>query len=689
MFKTIQNKAKVALSSILIALLMATTIPVFASNMSYIPLEDDYLQELTQSLGDQATDLVIYVDEVPVYSPTTTDTYAMIEPGTSRQEVVLIDSYDATAVTLTVKAGGRGQNLYLGDVRAVKIFEHPAGSEIMISDNYLFWQDGYTAINSKLDNTGGNATTTFNLSLSGSNWRIRKDGNDMKFRDDNQAEVTLSQLASLSGVNDKVKISVADTTAGYLGAKINSGDGLDEAIGTPGGNETLDLSVDVTDFIDTNYGLTENANDIRVNLAATPGLEFSGGALTTKLKALGGIEKDSDGLYLTSAFYPKQTGVAGETITIGQALAEIPYDCKWYSAETFITSTLGDSNVRRKYAMKFTPAKTVTGIARVKIATAEQVNNSTNLGDLIISVQTDNAGQPSGSLVHANATSTTSQATQRTWNVTTSYRPFSFAGAFGLTKGTTYWLVIECSATDAANYLKLGNASNYDENYPTFTRLIYDLDTSTWGSSSTVLPLFFHFDDGANDVSLGSKLVPTDADFGRKTWNFVGFADAGYSAEATVNYYHDMVPAAIFATPLQPVGRYYIGSTTGQIVTTSSGTPFDYKIGDGIMNSAGTVDLKIARGQKSFSSGGGTGFNFCWFKPTRVNFSVYIGGTTTLQIITGVHTNNFEGYVIGTADDGGAETASWTTGSSYISNLTEAGYGFTTASGSGFHQAYE
>jgi hypothetical protein len=44
----------------------------------------------------------------------------------------------------------------------------------------------------------------------------------MKFTDDNQAEVTLSQLASGAGVNDKVKMSATDTTEGYLNSKLTA-----------------------------------------------------------------------------------------------------------------------------------------------------------------------------------------------------------------------------------------------------------------------------------------------------------------------------------------------------------------------------------------------------------------------------------------------------------------------------------
>jgi len=54
-----------------------------------------------------------------------------------------------------------------------------------------------------------------------------------------------------------------------------AGDGLD---GTDdGAGSTYTLDVDVTDFIDTAYGLTEDTNNIRVAITANEGLEFNAG----------------------------------------------------------------------------------------------------------------------------------------------------------------------------------------------------------------------------------------------------------------------------------------------------------------------------------------------------------------------------------------------------------------------------
>ncbi len=73
------------------------------------------------------------------------------------------------------------------------------------------------------------------------------DGTDLKFKDGNNTEKTLTQLASLSGSNDKVKISATDTTEAFLDSKITAGDWLSKTTINPAWNEVLDLDIDLTD----------------------------------------------------------------------------------------------------------------------------------------------------------------------------------------------------------------------------------------------------------------------------------------------------------------------------------------------------------------------------------------------------------------------------------------------------------
>lgn len=72
-------------------------------------------------------------------------------------------------------------------------------------------------------------------------------GTDLKFKDASNSEKTLTQLASASGSNDKVKISATDTTEWFLNAKITAGDWLSKSITNPAWNEEIDLDIDLTD----------------------------------------------------------------------------------------------------------------------------------------------------------------------------------------------------------------------------------------------------------------------------------------------------------------------------------------------------------------------------------------------------------------------------------------------------------
>jgi len=82
-------------------------------------------------------------------------------------------------------------------------------------------------------------------------------------------------LSVSAGVTiDTVDISAhaANATAGWIHhAEATAGDGIDLA-----GQQ---VAVDVTDIIDTSYGLTEYNNDIRIKLGENSGLGFGGGAL--------------------------------------------------------------------------------------------------------------------------------------------------------------------------------------------------------------------------------------------------------------------------------------------------------------------------------------------------------------------------------------------------------------------------
>jgi hypothetical protein len=105
-----------------------------------IPLEDNYEATLTQALAGDAGALTLYVSKTPVCTiPSGHYVVLTINPGkgTTYQENVLMESYNATTKTITVKTGGRAQERYNGDTPTA--LAHAVGSKIIMSDAYPVW----------------------------------------------------------------------------------------------------------------------------------------------------------------------------------------------------------------------------------------------------------------------------------------------------------------------------------------------------------------------------------------------------------------------------------------------------------------------------------------------------------------------------------------------------------------------
>lgn len=89
--------------------------------------------------------------------------------------------------------------------------------------------------------------------------------------------ITITNSSPGSALAGLAYVTIGNTGSLSAERALTAGDGLDLTDG--GANSSVTFDVDVTDFIDTSFGLTESSNNIRVNLAATSGLSFSTGAL--------------------------------------------------------------------------------------------------------------------------------------------------------------------------------------------------------------------------------------------------------------------------------------------------------------------------------------------------------------------------------------------------------------------------
>lgn len=479
---------------------------------------------------------------------------------------------------------------------------------------------------------------------------IRNTGTKTQYSDDGLVWVNISDVSS----SVLVKATSADTTAGYLNDKIDTATAgrLTKSITNPAGNEqvALTLATTLTDAeMNQMHGISANVTSANLN------------TLTA------GAASNADALH-THSNIGAQSYTAYEAITQYDAVALLPIETKWYDQLSDTAVNLGDANARRKYAVKYIPSASGS-LTDWNFRAAEQVNASTNLGNLVITIETDSAGAPSGTAL-TNATATISQVTQRTWNTTIATRTATFGGTVNVTAGTTYWVVYACSATDATNYLKFGANDSYVANYLTFTRLTYNLDTATWGSSSTTSILFGW--SNTTPVPFGYGLARCINTSGAKTWGFIGVASAAISAQST----GAVSPQIAAVTGLTPGASYYIGSSSGSLTSTppqdfyNAGSPsaYSYKVGV----AASSTVLLIQPGQKmtwgtSTASASTTLLLPVWFKPKDM---LIRGGyirtaNTDYTVLEGRYdgTNNRNLYRIN--DDAGAESYAVETAQSF------------------------
>lgn len=110
------------------------------------PLEDNFKTSLTQTwTGGTGT---INVANTPSFTfPSWVTTYIVVNPGKSNMQVAEINAYDSSAKTMTVS----NVTIESGASSNYSAQTHNVGSEVIISDNYEYWKDIATAINSKLD----------------------------------------------------------------------------------------------------------------------------------------------------------------------------------------------------------------------------------------------------------------------------------------------------------------------------------------------------------------------------------------------------------------------------------------------------------------------------------------------------------------------------------------------------------
>ena len=423
--------------------------------------------------------------------------------------------------------------------------------------------------------------------------------------------VVWTNFDSVSASN-LVVVSGDDNTPGNVEAKFVAGTNTTIATNNPGANETFQynalglLASIVTDVTTTAAEINTALDGISANVtAANLSTLVDGGS--------------ADALH--SHENPSKSFIALEAVTADDSLALMANEVEFFAQLTEAFVALGDANARRRYSITFVPTKAPTGTTWV--IRGREVGSS--VLNLQMTIETDTAGDPSGTAV---TNGTAASIDTSSWTTTSADRTITFPGIPTLTIGVTYHFVFEVDATDGANHIEIGGNSSHDEDFVTFTRQTFDLDAATWGNAVTNATPFFWSSGTERDFGLG--VVPTDANFGGRTWPFEGFAVTSVSANAAVEVYFDIAKDL----SLDAGAEYWLSTTAGQITTTKPnglfGQNFAFKIGRAISE----TELQIDKGEKlirisqaSITATTATDF-VLWFRPNEIEVDA-VGGATS------------------------------------------------------------
>lgn len=216
----------------------------------------------------------------------------ILDEGTDREERVsfsgVTDNGDGTATYTDMRRGLAfgGGTAYAASIATA--YEHTGNSStarLVLAHEYMN-KSMFTDRNNLLD-----ANVEIRFGNSGD--AVYGDGSELYFKSQTTAAKSLAQLAAAGGSDEKVKISINDTTSNYLLSKLTGGDGILLSEVDDGSDESIDIDLD---------------------LATDPGLEITSQKVRVKVKTSGGITRDSDGLSLdtTASVFSSIFKMAGD-----------------------------------------------------------------------------------------------------------------------------------------------------------------------------------------------------------------------------------------------------------------------------------------------------------------------------------------------------------------------------------------
>ena len=177
--------------------------------------------------------------------------------------------------------------------------------------------------------------------------------------------------------------------------------------------------------------------------------------------------------------------------------------------------------------------------------------------NLIVRIETDNAGEPSGTLVDANATTNVDGSTLTT---SLAYITFTFTNPFALTNSTSYWIVLSRDGSrDTSNYYRVGynntggytsgvwlymasgswgSFGNMDLNFKVYSEITHTKDivissADTWETTTWDISAIVNADKDAIDKII-FKILNADSDTTYYIDNFASIGGLLAYSEATI-----------------------------------------------------------------------------------------------------------------------------------------------------------
>lgn len=289
------------------------------------------------------------------------------------------------------------------------------------------------------------------LQFEDNNVTIERTVDDLVFKDINQAPITLSNLASLSGVNDKSKVSGADTTEGYLNSKIVAGENISTTILNPGANEQLEISTATPENtkIDGNLFSSVSANEsIYFNGLAEP-LKSDADILNANFR-FGGIMAESGVAFEKKKIIVEGIAPINPPIThAARSIYPLAEGVKFASR-----NTVGDalSTTAYRVAQTFLCPATQDSIAGVVL----WLTKTSFVGTATIELRTTTLGEPTNTILASGTLTGT--------NMVTGVNNILFSSSIALTPGETYAIVIRISSYTSGNFsVDVHNTTPYSD----------------------------------------------------------------------------------------------------------------------------------------------------------------------------------------------------------------------------------